>query len=58
MTIQRQETTFIPNTPQGIAFADEYEARLKSQNCFRGRKEDTTYIIIMAGYTFMIKDGE
>ncbi len=58
MNIMRHETTFFPNTIQGKAYADEYEARLKEQNCFRGRKEDSIYIIIMAGYTFVIKDGE
>jgi len=58
MTIHRLEKTVIPQTPEGIKFANEYEERLKNQHVLRDRKEDTVNIIIEAEYTLVIKDGE
>ena len=58
MTIHRLEKTAIPQTPEGVKFANEYEERLKNQGVFGGRKEDTVNIIIDAEYTLVIRDGE
>ena len=58
MTIIRTETTMIPNTLDGKKLADEYEAKLREQCAFSGRREDTRYIIVDATYHFSIKDGE
>ena len=55
MTITRIEHTNIPNTPEGREFAAEYEQRLRSQNAFRGRRENTVTIVISAEYTLGIK---
>lgn len=52
MTITRWEKTAIPQTIEGISFANDYEKRLKEQGAFRGRAEDTQFIIINAEYHF------
>jgi len=59
MHIVRKEQTIIPQTAEGIKFANEYETRLKSQGAFRGRDEDTQSITISAVYYFeMQAEGE
>lgn len=55
MQIIRHEKTLIPQSIEGIRFAEEYENRLKSQGAFAGREEDTQYIIILAVYRLCIK---
>ena len=59
MHIVRKEQTIIPQTAEGIAFAKEYEERLKSQGAFGGRDEDTQSITISAVYFFEVNaEGE
>lgn len=61
MLIRRLERTFIPDTKEGRAFADEYEKRLKDRGCFVGRTgaiEVRPSIIITALYEFNAKDDE
>ena len=58
MTIHRLEKTAIPQTPEGVRFANEYEERLKNQGVFGGREEDTVNIYLKAEYTLVIKDGD
>ena len=58
MVITKLETTFIPQTPEGWIFADEYERKLKAHLFFRGRKEDTQHIMIKAEYSISVKDGD
>lgn len=58
MNIIRAETTMIPNTFEGKKLADEYEAKLKEQCAFSGRKEDSRYISIDATYYFTVEDGD
>ena len=61
MTIMELSIRTIPQTPFGRKFADEFEQRLRSQGCFKDRKDSTTSIQIWAEYYFDIKeedDGE
>ena len=58
MKIVKQETTIIPQSFEGIKFAEEYEERLKKQGAFRGRNEDTQVIIIKSEYVFGLVEGE
>ena len=55
MTITRIESTLIPNTLEGKAFAKEYQDRLKQQGAFRKWQEDSTSIIITAEYHLDLK---
>ena len=48
--------TIIPQTIQGIEFANQYEERLKAQGFFNGRAEDTQSIVINAVYRFVISE--
>lgn len=62
MTITRFEKTIIPQTLEGLKFANEYEKRLTEQGAFRGRAEDTQAIVIKAQYYFTfteeVEDGK
>ena len=61
MLIRRLEKTFIPDTKEGQALADEYEKRLKDQGCFVGRTGAIgarPSIIIAALYEFNVKDDK
>lgn len=59
MTIIRHEKTIIPQTLEGIKFANEYEQRLKEQWAFRGREECTQGITITAEFYFVVEgEGE
>ena len=61
MTITRFEKTIIPQTLEGLKFANDYEKILTKQGVFRGREEDTQSIVIKAQYYFTftgeIEDG-
>ena len=57
MSITRIESTLIPNTLDGKAFAKEYQERLKQQGAFRKWQEDSTSIIITAEYYFEVMAG-
>ena len=58
MIITRFEKDIIPNTPEGRAFADDYEKILKGQGAFDKRCEDTVSIVITAHYRFVLKGQE
>ena len=58
MNITRLESTLIPNTLEGKAFAAEYQKRLRQQGAFRKWQEDSTSIIITAEYHFHVTDDE
>ena len=58
MIISRFEKDIIPNTPEGMAFAYEYEKKLKSQGIFGERREGTTSIVITAQYRLIVKGQE
>lgn len=57
MTITKLEKTIIPQTLEGVKFANCYERQLKEQHCFRARKEDTQAIIIEAEYLYILESG-
>ena len=57
MKIMRLETTQIPNTPEGQAFAKDYQKRLRDQGAFRAWKEDTLCIYVTAEYHFELKEA-
>ncbi len=56
MDLTRIESTLIPNTMEGQAFAKEYQEKLRQQGAFRRWEEDSTSIIITAEYHFHVTD--
>lgn len=57
MIITKFEDTFIPQTPEGQAYAKAYEKSLREIGAFNGRKEDTQGICIKAFYRIEVKGG-
>ena len=58
MKIVKHEITIIPQSVEGVKFADEYEATLKEQGALRDRREDTLTITIVAEFIFEIGEKE
>ena len=58
MRMQEISTRIIPTTPYGFKFAEEFEKKLRSQNCFVERKDSTNSIQITAEYFWDIKEDE
>ena len=56
MTIVKCEKLLIPQSADGLKFAESYEKQLKDQGVFISRKEDTQNIILEARYPFCV-DG-
>ena len=58
MTVTVCEQTYVPNTPEGKKFADEYQKKLISQDAFLGRHERELTIMLSAAYHHEIKEDE
>ena len=58
MDIVREEITYVPRTPEGIKFAEEYTDRLRSQGAFKSSCYQGDEIIIGAEYSFELKEDD